>query len=279
MLVMERPLVMGILNLTPDSFFDGGAVNSPVRATEKAGQMLIDGADILDLGAYSSRPGAVHISAKEELERLLPSLNAIRTEFPSAYLSIDTFRSTVAEAALGAGADIVNDISGGEIDTDLPITAARYNAPYICMHMRGNPQTMQQHLIEGPILPEILRFFSNRIEMLKAKGIRDIILDPGFGFGKTLAQNYELARDLPELGLFGHPVLVGVSRKSMVNKVIGTTPETALNGTTALHAMLLERGADILRVHDVKEAVEAVRLHLSMWSAGHSQSPVPYFRS
>lgn len=264
LLPVKRPLVMGILNLTPDSFHAGSRIPSAAEAVSRAGKMLEEGADMLDLGAYSSRPGATDISAEEEAQRLLPVLKAVRKGFPDAFLSVDTFRATVARAALDAGADIINDISGGGLDSGLPRVAAAHSAPYIAMHMRGTPQTMQHHLAEGPILADVLRFFSERIGQMRTLGLHDIILDPGFGFGKTLEQNYELARHLPELGMFGHPILVGVSRKSMVNRIIGTTPETALNGTTALHAILLEKGADILRVHDVREAVEAVNIHLMM---------------
>lgn len=261
---MERPLVMGILNITPDSFHDGGRFNTASTALQRAETMLADGADIIDIGAYSSRPGAEHISEEEETARLLPIVSSIRKEFPAAFLSIDTFRSGVAKAALDAGADIINDISGGELDADLPKVAAINHAPFICMHMKGTPQSMQQHLVQRDMLPEILRYFAKKSVWLKSLGLHDIIFDPGFGFGKTLEQNYELARSLPELGMFGHPILVGVSRKSMVNKVLRTAPQDSLNGTTALHAMLLERGAGILRVHDVKEAVEAVKIHTAM---------------
>jgi dihydropteroate synthase len=261
---MERPLVMGILNITPDSFHDGGRFNSIPNALQRTAAMLADGADIIDIGAYSSRPGAEHISEEEESLRLLPILSAIRMEFQDAFLSIDTFRSGVAKAALDAGADIINDISGGELDLELPKIAAINQAPFICMHMKGTPQNMQKDLAQGDLLPEVLRFFAKKLDHLKSQGLRDIILDPGFGFGKTLEQNYELVRSLPELGMFGHAILVGVSRKSMVNKVLGTTPQNSLNGTTALHALLLERGADILRVHDVKEAVEAVKIHAAI---------------
>lgn len=264
MLTLEAPVVMGILNLTPDSFHDGGRFHSLDHALSHTAQMLAEGATIIDMGAYSSHPNADHISEEEELQRLLPPLKAVREAFPQAFLSIDTFRSHVAQKALDEGADIINDISGGNLDPALPAMAARHHAPYICMHMPGSPQTMQQNLSEGPVLPEILKFFSHKIAALRADGLHDIILDPGFGFGKTVAQNYELARHLGELGMFGCPVLVGISRKSMLNRVLGTTPATALNGTTALHALLLERGADILRVHDVREAMEAVKVHRAM---------------
>lgn len=261
---MECPLVMGILNLTPDSFHDGGKVSTIDQALVRAEQMLSEGATFIDLGAYSSRPGADHISEGEELKRLLPSLGAIRTAFPKTFISVDTFRSGVAQVALDMGADIINDISGGVLDPNLPALAAAHRAPYICMHMNGTPQTMQQDIKEGSILHNVLQYFSHRLAVLKAAGLHDMIIDPGFGFGKSLEQNYELARHLPELGMFRCPILVGVSRKSMINRVLGTTPDTALNGTTALHALLLDRGADILRVHDVKEAVEAVGVYCKL---------------
>ncbi len=260
-MLLDRPLVMGILNLTPDSFHDGGHHNTIESALCLCERMLEEGASIIDMGAYSSRPGAVHVPVKEESERLLPVLKACRKEFPNAFLSIDTFRSQVAHAALHEGADMINDISGGELDPELPKVAATNTVPFVCMHMRGTPQTMQQEITEGSILAEVLRYFSFRLEHLRSLGLHDIVLDPGFGFGKTLQQNYELARHLKEFGMFGHPVLVGVSRKSMVSRVTGTTHETALNGTNALHALLLERGADILRVHDVRAAVEAIAIY------------------
>jgi dihydropteroate synthase len=264
LLVWDRPLVMGIINLTPDSFHDGGTLGSTDAAVDRAGTMLEQGASILDIGAYSSRPGATDISPDEECERLLPPLEAIRSAFPEAFLSVDTFRSDVASAALECGAGIINDISGGMLDAELPRVAAKANAPYIAMNMRGTPQTMQQDLAEGSILGDMLRFFGEKIPGLRKQGLRDIIIDPGFGFGKTLAQNYELAGNLGAFKIFGCPILVGVSRKSMVNKVLGTGPATALNGTTALHALLLGNGADILRVHDVREAVEAVEVFLAV---------------
>jgi dihydropteroate synthase len=268
LLTFRKPLVIGVINLTPDSFHDGGKLGSTDAAVDHAGAMLADGAAILDLGAYSSRPGATDISPEEERDRLLPPLVAIRAAFPEAFISVDTFRSDVANAALECGADMINDISSGALDVELPRVAAAANVPYIAMHMRGTPQTMQQNLAEGSILAEMLGSFGRKIPELRQLGLKDVILDPGFGFGKTLAQNYELARNLEAFKMFDCPVLVGVSRKSMVNKVIGSTPATALNGTTALHALLLRNGADILRVHDVREAVEAVKIFLALEGIG-----------
>lgn len=256
LVALDRPLVMGILNLTPDSFFDGGKFNSVDSALKHAEQMLEDGADILDLGAYSSRPGADDISEQEELNRMIPALEAIVSEFPDALISIDTFRSGIAEKALEAGAHIINDISGGNLDEALPKVAARFNAPYICMHMKGNPKNMQKNLEQKPIMPEVLSFFAHRVPELVKQDIKDVIIDPGFGFGKTLEQNYEMVDQLSDFSILGKPILVGVSRKSMVRLKYGDTPEQTLKGTIEVNRQLLQNGADILRVHDVKEAVE-----------------------
>lgn len=259
MVVIERPLVMGILNLTPDSFFDGGKYNEIDAAVNRAEQMLEEGADILDLGAYSSRPGAEHISEEEELSRMIPVLKEIVKRFPDALISIDTFRSGVAERALIVGAHIINDISGGNLDKQLPSVAAKYSAPYICMHMKGTPQTMQQNLQQEPIMPEVLSFFAQRVPKLIEQGLKDVIIDPGFGFGKTLEQNYEMVEHLSDFAILGKPILVGVSRKSMIKKKYGEKPEQTLQGTIEVNGQLLHNGADILRVHDVKETVELLK--------------------
>ncbi|MBI1286491.1 MAG: dihydropteroate synthase [Flavobacteriales bacterium] len=273
LVVMERPLVMGILNLTPDSFFDGGKYNEVDAAVSRAEQMLEEGADILDLGAYSSRPGAEHISEEEELSRMIPALEEIVKRFPDAVISIDTFRSGVAEKALEVGAHIINDISGGNLDEQLPLVAAKYNAPYICMHMRGTPQTMQQNLVETRFIASenktdrpretrsiasLLEFFAHRVPKLVAQGVKDVIVDPGFGFGKTLEQNYELVEHLSDFAIFGKPMLVGVSHKSMIRLKYGNTKAQTLKGTIEVNRQLLQNGADMLRVHDVREAVELV---------------------
>ncbi len=274
LVVLERPLVMGILNLTPDSFFDGGKFNSVDAALKQAELMLREGADILDLGAYSSRPGAEDISKEEELKRLIPSLEAIVKRFPDALISVDTFRSGVAEKALEAGAHIINDISGGNLDKELPSVAAKHHAPYICMHMKGTPQTMQKGLAvetrfiasekhsdahsETRLIASLLGFFAHRVPELMQKGVKDVIIDPGFGFGKTLEQNYELVDRLPDLAIFKKPILVGVSRKSMIRLKYGESAEQTLQGTIEVNRELIRNGADILRVHDVKEAVELV---------------------
>ena len=258
LVVIERPLVMGILNLTPDSFFDGGKYNEVDAAVKRAEQMLEEGADILDLGAYSSRPGAEHISEKEEMQRMIPALEEIVKRFPDALISIDTFRSGVAEKALEAGAHIINDISGGNLDEQLPLVAAKYSAPYICMHMKGTPQTMQQNLKQEPIMPEVLSFFAHRVPKLIEQGLKDVIIDPGFGFGKTLEQNYEMVEHLSDFAILGKPIMVGVSRKSMIKKKYGESPEQTLQGTMEVNRQLILNGADILRVHDVAEASELV---------------------
>ena len=259
LVAIERPLVMGILNLTPDSFFDGGKFNSVDTALQRAEEMLTEGADILDLGAYSSRPGADDISEEEELNRMIPALEAIVRHYPDAFISIDTFRSGVAEKALEVGAHIINDISGGNLDQALPAVAVKHNAPYICMHMKGNPQTMQKGLKQEPIMPEMLSFFAHRVPTLIIQGLTDVIIDPGFGFGKTLEQNYEMVDQLSDFAILGKPILVGVSRKSMIRLKYGESAEQTLNGTIEVNRELLKNGADILRVHDVKEAVELVK--------------------
>jgi dihydropteroate synthase len=256
LVVIDRPLVMGILNLTPDSFFDGGKYNSVNSALQHAESMLNDGADILDIGAYSSRPGAEDISPEEELSRLIPSLEAIFNHFPEALISVDTFRSGVAEKALEVGTHIINDISGGNLDSNLPEVAAKFNAPYICMHMKGTPQTMQKNIEETPCMASVLEFFAHRVPELVRKGVNDVIIDPGFGFGKTLEQNYEMVAALSDFAILGKPILVGVSRKSMIRLKFGDTPEQTLQGTIEVNRQLLLNGADILRVHDVKEAKE-----------------------
>lgn len=259
LVVIERPLVMGILNLTPDSFFDGGKYNEVEAAINRAEQMLQDGADILDLGAYSSRPGADHISEGEELNRMIPALEAIVKRFPKALISIDTFRSGVATKALEAGAHIINDISGGNLDEELPLVAAKHNAPYICMRMKGTPQTMQKDLKQEPIMHDVLSFFAHRVPKLIEQGLKDVIIDPGFGFGKTLEQNYEMVEQFSDFGILGKPILVGVSRKSMIRLKYGESAEQTLEGTIEVSRQLLQNGADILRVHDVKEAVGLTR--------------------
>ncbi len=265
LLDLSTPVVMGILNLTPDSFYDGGELNTIDAAITKCAKMLNDGAVIIDIGAYSSRPGAEEISEEEELKRLLPYLNQLVKNFPDTVFSVDTFRANVAEKAIENGTAIINDISGG--NDEMFQTVRKLGVPYILMHIKGTPQTMQQNLLEGKILNEVMFYFSERLNKLHRLGVNDIILDPGFGFGKTLEQNYELLKAFEQFRIFDKPLLAGVSRKSMINKVLGTKPKNALNGTAVLNTLLLERGADILRVHDVKEAVEAVKLVQQLNSA------------
>ncbi len=260
LLDLRKPVVMGILNLTPDSFFDGGRFNSQDMALQQAERMLEQGATLLDLGGMSSRPGAEIIPAEEELRRLLPSLKAIRKAFPDAFISVDTIRAEVADAATGEGADLINDISAGMLDEAMFATIARLQVPYVIMHMRGTPKTMRQQTDYEDVLVEVLDFLIGRAGKLRDLGVGDIILDPGFGFGKTVEQNYRLLSHLHAFRLTDFPVLAGLSRKSMIGKVIGTTPAESLNGTTALHMVALQQGASILRVHDVREAVQVVRL-------------------
>lgn len=257
---LNTPKVMGVLNITPDSFYEGSRVTSTSTILQKAENMLNNGADILDIGGFSTRPGAKEVSFDEELERVIPATEAIIKAFPSAIISIDTFRSGVAEKAIAAGASIINDISGGQADELMFETVARLKVPYILMHMRGTPTTMMKDTNYENVTKEVLQFFARQTNKLKEMGHSDIILDPGFGFSKTLEQNYELLRHLNDLLIVGYPVLIGVSRKSMIHKLLKTTPEMALNGTNILNFAALEKGARILRVHDVREAQETIKL-------------------
>ena len=261
LLDLRRPQVMGILNLTPDSFFAGSRVASEKDLLARAEAMLQAGAAVLDLGAYSTRPGADDISAAEETRRLLPAVEAIRKEFPQAFLSADTFRAGVAEAAVHAGADLVNDVGGGTLDAEMFATVGRLRVPYVLMHLRGTPQTMTQLTqYNDDLVLTLLRSFRDGVAALRAAGAVDIVLDPGFGFAKTATQSHELLRRLPELQALGLPVLAGLSRKRMVYGPLGLGPETALNGTTALHMVALQGGAKLLRAHDVAEARQTIQL-------------------
>lgn len=251
---------MGVMNITPDSFYDGGWYRHPLDAISLAEKMLTEGADILDVGAASSRPGANIIDPRDEQERLMPALKAIRKQFPQAIISVDTYHSGTARKAVEAGASMINDISSGSIDPEMFATIAELKVPYVIMHMQGTPADMQKEPAYRDVVKEVAAFLSKRVSQLKQMGVHDIIIDPGFGFGKTLSHNYELLQHLDFFSIFGLPVLAGVSRKSMINKLLGTTPGQALNGTTVLHTLALERGANILRVHDVKEAVEAIKI-------------------
>ena len=258
---LRQPHVMGILNITPDSFYDGGKYHqSEQKILSRAEQMLQEGATILDVGGYSSRPGATDITVEEEKLRVVSAIELITKQLPEANISVDTFRAAVAEEALGAGACMVNDISGGGLDPKMFDVIARYHVPYVLMHMRGTPQTMKQLTDYENIIVELLDYFQRKVAQLRKHNVADIILDPGFGFAKTIDQNYFLLKNLKAFQELGLPVLVGLSRKSMIYKRLGTSSGEALNGTTALNTIALMQGATILRVHDVKEAREAIQL-------------------
>lgn len=257
----RRPAVMGILNITNDSFYDGGRHSTPAAMVEQARWLLSEGADIIDLGAVSTRPGALLLPPDEEARRLHEAVTILRQELPDAVLSVDTCYSLPARAAIEAGADIVNDISGGQFDPMMYHTISDLQVPYIMMHTRGTPDNMQQNTDYDDIIDELTRFFSERIDRLYSHGIKDLWIDPGFGFAKTVEQNHELLLRLDELTtLFSQPLLVGLSRKSMIYKPLHTTPDQALNGTIALDALALERGARILRVHDPRPALDTIKL-------------------
>ncbi len=261
LLDLSRPVVMGILNVTPDSFFDGGRYTDEVSMLKQAEKMLAEGAVILDVGGASSRPGAAEVSENEELKRVIPVIEAIKSHFSEVIISIDTWRAGVAKTAVEAGASMVNDISGGQFDAKMFETVADLDVPYILMHIQGTPGTMQQNPHYEDVVAEVLDFFVQKIEKLRALGVKDIVLDPGFGFGKTVEHNYQLLKNLHVFGnVTGLPVLAGISRKSMICKVLKVNPKHALNGTTALHVIALQQGAKILRAHDVREAVEVIKL-------------------
>ena len=258
---LSQPQVMGILNVTPDSFYAGSRGVAERDIIERLRQMTDEGASIIDIGAYSSRPDADDVSTEEEMARLRHALNLVRQHQPDAVVSVDTFRADVARMCVEEyGVAMVNDISAGEMDDEMFPTIARLGVPYIAMHMKGTPQTMQINPQYEHFLKEIFYFFSEKVQKLRDLGVKDIIIDPGFGFGKTMEHNYQLMNHLEEFKLFGLPLLVGISRKSMIYKLLGTSPEEALNGTTVLNTIALQKGAHILRVHDVKAAVEAVKI-------------------
>ncbi|MDX1314999.1 MAG: dihydropteroate synthase [Eudoraea sp.] len=258
---LEHPLVMGILNITPDSFYDGGRYEKPKEVLIQTEKMLQEGAAFIDVGAYSSRPGADHVPEEEELSRILPIVEILLKEFPGVLLSIDTFRSTVARKCIEAGAAMVNDISAGSMDPAMIATVGELKVPYVMMHMRGTPQTMKGLTDYVDLMKSIMYYFSEKIARAREAGIVDLIIDPGFGFAKTLEQNYELLKNLHLLKHLDYPLLAGLSRKSMIYRLLDLGPEEALNGTTALHMYSLTKGANILRVHDVKEARECVELY------------------
>lgn len=256
----HTPKVMGILNLTPDSFYDGGKYAGEKTILNQTEKMLSEGADIIDAGGMSSRPGAKIVSEKEELKRVVPAIKLLQKKFPEIIISIDTIRAKVAREAVGEGACIVNDISAGRLDKKMFSTVADLKVPYVLMHMKGMPYNMQKNPFYKNVVTEVIDFFVEKIDAAKESGIKDIIIDPGFGFGKSVEHNYHLLKNLDYLRTLNLPILAGVSRKSMICKPLKLNPDQALNGTTVLHTIALMKGANILRVHDVKEAVEAIRL-------------------
>ncbi len=257
---LSIPKIMGILNITPDSFYDGGRYNSDKKILDHVEKMIIDGAIFIDIGAYSSRPDGVDIDENEELKRIIPAIELVNKKFPEIIISIDTFRSKVAEACLNSGASIINDISASQLDEKMMETIAKYNVPYIIMHMKGNPQNMMDKTNYDDMLQEMIKYFSKKINQAISYKINDIIIDPGFGFAKNIKQNYDLLNHLDLLKILDKPIMVGISRKSMIYKSLDSTPEEALNGTTVLNTVALIKGASILRVHDVKEANECIKL-------------------
>lgn len=259
-LIFDRPALMGILNLTPDSFSDGGRYNQMDKALQHCEQMIADGANVIDIGGCSTRPNNAIVTEQEELERVIPILIAIRKAFPEALISIDTFRKNVAEACINEGADLINDISGGLFDADMLPYIGKHHIPYVLMHCVGTPETMHQYTLGGDIHQTVMNFFKQQCETLEAYGEQQIILDPGIGFGKSLEANYQLLSDLNRYRYHNLPLLIGISRKSLIFKVLHNTPQAAENGTTVLNTIALLNGADILRIHDVKNAREAIEL-------------------
>ncbi|WP_138475936.1 dihydropteroate synthase [Dyadobacter bucti] len=260
---LTAPLVMGILNITSDSFFAGSRVISNGQILDLAGEMVREGVDIIDIGGYSTRPGAADVDVYEESDRVESAVAPLNKYFPELIISVDTFRSVVARRAVEAGAHIINDVSGGNLDVEMFDTVAELKVPYVLMHMRGTPQTMNQMTVYRHLVTDILTDLKQKADVLRSKGVADILIDPGFGFAKTTAQNFNLMHHLSEFQLLGYPVLVGISRKASIYKTLNITPEEALNGTTVLNTIALQNGASVLRVHDVKAAVEAVKLYLS----------------
>jgi dihydropteroate synthase len=261
---LSMPRVMGILNVTPDSFYDGGRFTGETEILIQVGKMIQEGVDIIDVGGYSTRPGANHIPVEEEIGRVVGAISIILRHYPEAVISVDTFRSPVAKAAIGEGAAMVNDISGGNLDAEMFNTVAGFGVPYVLMHMKGDPKTMSGLSHYEDLLGEVIDDLQKKTFALSQLGVKDIIIDPGFGFAKTREQNFELLDQLERLSILGKPIMVGLSRKSMVWKTLSTTPEHALNGTSALHMAALMNGAALLRVHDVREAVEVVKIMEAM---------------
>lgn len=267
LLSIDEPLVMGIINATPDSFYRGHLTAGTEAIVSHAGRMLAEGVDILDIGGQSTRPGSKPVSADEETARLLPVIEGIKKKYPQAVISVDTYQSSVAEVAVKAGAAIINDISGGSLDKKMLDRVARLQVPYVCMHMNGTPETMQNNPEYEDVVKQVLDFFIAKVDECNRVGIKDIIIDPGFGFGKTVQHNFQLLKNLAVFSMLDKPILAGLSRKSSIYKTLGITIEEALNGTTVVNTMALMNGAAILRVHDVKEAKEAVKLYAAYKNA------------
>jgi len=257
---LSIPKIMGVLNVTPDSFYDGGIYSSEKKILKQVEKMVLDGADIIDVGGYSSKPGATPITVEEEEKRVIPIIKLIYKTFKERIISVDTFRSEISEKSINAGASIINDISGGDLDNNIYKIAGKYKTPYIIMHMRGNPSNMQNNPVYKNINYEIIKDLSKKIELAQSNGVGDIIIDPGFGFGKTIEHNYQILNNLKLYKILDKPILIGISRKSMIYKLLKTEPSKALNGTTVLNTIALINGANILRVHDVKEAKEVIKL-------------------
>lgn len=266
LLDLSDPIIMGVLNITPDSFYDGGRHNTVEDSVLHASKMIEEGAQIIDIGGMSSRPGSDVVDSPEELDRIAPVVEGVLKAQPDAVISVDTIHAETARIVMQLGAHMINDISGGRFDEDMISVSAEYGAPFICMHMQGMPKTMQVKPVYNEVVHDVLQFFVERISEMRSAGVKDIILDPGFGFGKTDTHNYQLLQKLGVFRFLELPILVGISRKSMICKVLNVTPKDALNGTTALHMLALQNGAGILRVHDVKEAQEVIRIH------GHYES-------
>jgi dihydropteroate synthase len=261
---LSVPKIMGVLNVTPDSFYDGKRYADEKSALDQTEKMLVEGADFIDVGGYSTRPGAAPITIDEELGRILPVIKSIVKKFPNAIVSIDTFRAPVAEQAVEAGAMMINDVSGGSLDDQMFTTVASLKVPYVLMHMRGSPQTMTQHVEYDNLIKDVTDYFHAKLFLLHNLGVKDIIIDPGFGFAKTVKLNFELLKKLDHFQTLGKPVLAGLSRKSMIWRTLGTEPENALNGTTVLNTLAIQKGATILRVHDVRAAKECILLTQKM---------------
>ena len=257
---LSIPKIMGVLNVTPDSFYDGGIYSSEKKILKQVEKMVLDGADIIDVGGYSSKPGATSITIEEEEKRVIPIIKLIYKTFKESIISVDTFRSEISEKSINAGASIINDISGGDLDNNIYKIAGKYKTPYIIMHMSGNPSNMQNNPVYKNINYEIIKNLSKKIDLAQSNGVGDIIIDPGFGFGKTIEHNYQILNNLKLYKILDKPILVGISRKSMIYKLLKTEPSKALNGTTVLNTIALINGANILRVHDVKEAKEVIKL-------------------